>query len=114
MNPELWFVVLKFGFSDICWNFDRIVERSELAALEFIMSKQARGRVRIGAGNTAGVRTVDVFDEVEKFKARYANHNASKTYSKVIFLCFSPSPNYNLIITSSKRFLKLIIFEKMC
>ncbi|KAL8514562.1 hypothetical protein ACS0TY_013598 [Phlomoides rotata] len=59
-----------------------IVERSDLAALEFVMSKQPRGRVRIGAGNTAGIRTVDVFDEVEKFKGRYANHNAPKNYSK--------------------------------
>ncbi|KAG6403165.1 hypothetical protein SASPL_135382 [Salvia splendens] len=54
------------------------VERSELAALEFVMSKQPRGNVRIGASNTSGVRTADVFDEVEKFQARY---KASKRHS---------------------------------
>ncbi|PIN15839.1 Molecular chaperone (DnaJ superfamily) [Handroanthus impetiginosus] len=53
------------------------VERSNLAALEFIMSKQPRGRVRVGAGNTVGARTTDIFDEVEKFQARYAKHKAS-------------------------------------
>ncbi|KAL3845199.1 hypothetical protein ACJIZ3_002602 [Penstemon smallii] len=59
-----------------------VVERSNLAALEFIMSKQPRGKVRIGAGNTAGARTLDVFDEVEKFQARYASHKASTNQSK--------------------------------
>ncbi|KAG8377710.1 hypothetical protein BUALT_Bualt08G0061100 [Buddleja alternifolia] len=59
-----------------------IVERSNLAALEFIMSKQPRGKVRIGAGNTAGVRTADIFDEVDKFQARYARHQASANNSK--------------------------------
>lgn len=59
-----------------------IVEKSELAALEFVMSKQPRGRVRIGAANTTGVRTADIFDEVEKFQARYAQHTASKSHSK--------------------------------
>ncbi|KAK6115415.1 hypothetical protein DH2020_007684 [Rehmannia glutinosa] len=59
-----------------------IVERSNLAALEFIMSKQPRGKVRIGAGNTVGVRTSDIFDELEKFQARYALHKASTSYSK--------------------------------
>ncbi|KAI3465020.1 hypothetical protein Pfo_021683 [Paulownia fortunei] len=59
-----------------------IVERSNLAALEFIMSKQPRGKVRIGAGNTVGARTSDIFDEVEKFQARYARHKASTNYSK--------------------------------
>lgn len=50
-----------------------------MAALEFVMSKQPRGNVRIGASNTGGVRTADVFDEVEKFQARY---KASKRHSK--------------------------------
>ncbi|KAL3640798.1 hypothetical protein CASFOL_015766 [Castilleja foliolosa] len=59
-----------------------IVERSNLAALEFIMSKQPRGKVRIGASNTAGARTSDVFDELGKFQARYARHKASTNYSK--------------------------------
>lgn len=65
---------------------DRIVERSNLAALEFIMSKQPRGKVRIGVGNTAGERTLDIFDELEKFQARYAKHKASGDFSKVISL----------------------------
>ncbi|XP_075516967.1 chaperone protein dnaJ C76, chloroplastic-like [Primulina tabacum] len=55
------------------------VERSDLPAFEFIMSKQPRGRVRIGVGNTVGVRTSDIFNEVEKFQARYTQH---KAYSK--------------------------------
>ncbi|KAI3781356.1 hypothetical protein L2E82_11369 [Cichorium intybus] len=40
------------------WPVDCIsmVERSKLAALEFLMSKQPRGNVRIGAGNTVGSR----------------------------------------------------------
>ncbi|KAL7155192.1 hypothetical protein ABFS83_03G059500 [Erythranthe nasuta] len=59
-----------------------IVERSNLAALEFVMSKQPRGKVRIGASNTAGERTLDIFDEVEKFQARYDKHKASAKFSK--------------------------------
>ncbi|CAA0841771.1 DNAJ heat shock N-terminal domain-containing protein [Striga hermonthica] len=60
-----------------------IVERDNLAALEFIMSKQPRGKVRIGVGNTVGARTSDIFDEVEKFQARYAQHKTTTTdYSK--------------------------------
>ncbi|KAL7117187.1 hypothetical protein ACP275_03G057100 [Erythranthe tilingii] len=59
-----------------------IVERSNLAALEFVMSKQTRGKVRIGASNTAGERTLDIFDEVEKFQARYDKHKASAKFSK--------------------------------
>ncbi|KAL8058932.1 hypothetical protein ABFX02_03G054600 [Erythranthe guttata] len=59
-----------------------IVERSNLAALEFVMSKQPRGKVRIGASNTAGERTLDIFDEVEKFQARYDKHKASTKFSK--------------------------------
>ncbi|KAL6970127.1 hypothetical protein U1Q18_029832 [Sarracenia purpurea var. burkii] len=47
-----------------------IVERSKLAALEFLMSKQPRGNVRIGAGNTVGTRVSNVFVDVEKFQAR--------------------------------------------
>ncbi|KMT02599.1 hypothetical protein BVRB_9g202850 [Beta vulgaris subsp. vulgaris] len=47
-----------------------MVERSDLAALEFIMSKQPRGKVRIGAGTTGGVRTFDVFSELKVFHKR--------------------------------------------
>ncbi|KVH95830.1 DnaJ domain-containing protein [Cynara cardunculus var. scolymus] len=35
-----------------------MVERSKLAALEFLMSKQPRGSVRIGAGNTVAIRSI--------------------------------------------------------
>ncbi|XP_058212198.1 chaperone protein dnaJ C76, chloroplastic [Rhododendron vialii] len=48
-----------------------IVERSNLAALEFLMSKQPRGSVRIGAGNTVGTRVSNIFIDVEKFQARF-------------------------------------------
>lgn len=93
-----------------CSNFNhRIVERSNLAALEFIMSKQPRGKVRIGAGNTAGVRTADIFDEVEKFQARYAQHKASKNYSKVISLSISLLISYSYSLNSFD--LKLVKFE---
>ncbi|EPS72837.1 hypothetical protein M569_01924, partial [Genlisea aurea] len=50
-----------------------IVDRSNLPALEFIMSKQPRGNVRVGASDAAGARTPDVFNELEKFQARYAS-----------------------------------------
>ncbi|KAL2249676.1 UNVERIFIED_CONTAM: Chaperone protein dnaJ C76, chloroplastic [Sesamum indicum] len=74
-----------------------IVERSNLAALEFVMSKQPRGRVRIGTGNTVGVRASDIFDEVEKFQARYAKHKASTNYSKkVIFTAIYVAKNISL------------------
>ncbi|XP_021750651.1 chaperone protein dnaJ C76, chloroplastic-like [Chenopodium quinoa] len=46
------------------------VDRSDLAALEFLMSKQPRGKVRIGASNTAGARTFDVFSELKFFQKR--------------------------------------------
>ncbi|XP_051123619.1 chaperone protein dnaJ C76, chloroplastic [Andrographis paniculata] len=59
-----------------------MVERSNLAALEYLMSKQPRGRVRVGAGNTAGMRTSDVFDEMEKFQARYADYRATSKESE--------------------------------
>lgn len=47
------------------------MERSNLAALEFLMSKQPRGSVRIGAGNTVGTRVSNIFIDVEKFQARF-------------------------------------------
>ncbi|CAK9148771.1 unnamed protein product [Ilex paraguariensis] len=61
-----------------------IVERSNLAALEFLMSKQPRGNVRIGAGNTVGTRVSNIFVDVEKFQARFkeANDKVSKNHSK--------------------------------
>ncbi|XP_047321299.1 chaperone protein dnaJ C76, chloroplastic [Impatiens glandulifera] len=47
------------------------VERSNLAALEFLMSKQPRGNVRIGASNTAGARVSNIFVDVEKFQSKF-------------------------------------------
>ncbi|KAF2322562.1 hypothetical protein GH714_018959 [Hevea brasiliensis] len=49
---------------------DRMVERSDLAALEFLMSKQPRGNVRVGAGNTAGARVSNIFVDLKKFQTR--------------------------------------------
>ncbi|CAH2070790.1 unnamed protein product [Thlaspi arvense] len=48
-----------------------MVERSELAPLEFLMSKQPRGSVRIGVGNTVGERVSNVFVDAKKFQERY-------------------------------------------
>ncbi|KAI3728619.1 hypothetical protein L6452_17258 [Arctium lappa] len=48
-----------------------MVERSKLAALEFLMSKQPRGSVRIGAGNTVGARVSNIFVEVDKFQDKF-------------------------------------------
>lgn len=59
-----------------------------LPALEFLMSKQPRGKVRVGTGNTVGVRSSDIFDEVEKFLTKYARHRASTNYSQVILVYF--------------------------
>ncbi|KAI6676761.1 hypothetical protein NL676_037557 [Syzygium grande] len=47
-----------------------MVERSDLAALEFLMSKQPRGNVRIGAGNSVGSRVSNIFVDVKKFQTR--------------------------------------------
>ncbi|CAN1165004.1 Chaperone protein dnaJ C76, chloroplastic [Linum perenne] len=49
------------------------VERTDLAALEFLMSKQPRGNVRIGASNSAGVRVSNIFVDVKKFQNRVSN-----------------------------------------
>lgn len=65
----------------------RIVERSNLAALEFLMSKQPRGNVRMtGGGNTGGVRVSNIFAEVNKFQSRFEEMKAkaSKREAKVI------------------------------
>ncbi|KAK8706552.1 hypothetical protein V6N13_050113 [Hibiscus sabdariffa] len=48
-----------------------MVERSDLAALEFLMSKQPRGSVRVGVGNTVGARVSNIFVDVKKFQTRY-------------------------------------------
>ncbi|XP_028767008.1 chaperone protein dnaJ C76, chloroplastic isoform X2 [Neltuma alba] len=63
-----------------------VVERSNLAALEFLMSKQPRGNVRVGTGNTVGARVSNIFTEVQKFQTRFqeAMEKASNKSSKVI------------------------------
>ncbi|KAK9106320.1 hypothetical protein Syun_022331 [Stephania yunnanensis] len=60
-----------------------IVERSELAALEFLMSKQPRGNVKVGAGNSVGARVSNIFVDVKKFQSRYeeSKTKSSKTSS---------------------------------
>ncbi|XVE49733.1 hypothetical protein DITRI_Ditri01bG0104700 [Diplodiscus trichospermus] len=50
-----------------------IVERSDLGALEFLMSKQPRGNVRVGVGNTVGARVSNIFVDVKKFQTRFAD-----------------------------------------
>lgn len=65
-----------------------VIERSNLAALEFLMSKQPRGNVRVGAGNTAGARVSNIFVDVEKFQEKF-QENKEKTsakHSKVIMI----------------------------
>ncbi|KAJ8759299.1 hypothetical protein K2173_006819 [Erythroxylum novogranatense] len=47
-----------------------IVERSDLAALEFLMSKQPRGNVRVGASNSVGTRVSNIFVDAKKFQTR--------------------------------------------
>lgn len=62
-----------------------MVERSKLAALEFLMSKQPRGNVRVGASNAAGARASNIFVEVNKFQTRFqdAMEKTSTQNSKV-------------------------------
>lgn len=57
------------------------MERENLAALEFLMSKQPRGSVRIGMGNTAGERVANIFVDVKKFQNTFqdAKDKASKS-----------------------------------
>ncbi|XP_020570970.1 uncharacterized protein LOC110018084 [Phalaenopsis equestris] len=52
-----------------------VVERSDLAALEFLMSKQPRGNVRMTGGNSVGVRVANVFDEVKRFQKKFDEMN---------------------------------------
>ncbi|XP_019419993.1 PREDICTED: uncharacterized protein LOC109330300 [Lupinus angustifolius] len=61
-----------------------MVERSNLAALEFLMSKQPRGNVRVGASHTAGARVSNIFVDVEKFQNRFQEtmEKASTKFSK--------------------------------
>ncbi|KAL6332938.1 hypothetical protein AAG906_019946 [Vitis piasezkii] len=48
-----------------------MVERSNLAALEFLMSKQPRGSVRMSAGNAVGACVSNIFVDVKKFQTRF-------------------------------------------
>lgn len=48
-----------------------MVERSDLAALEYLMAKQPRGNVRVGAGNAVGARVSNIFVDVKKFQTQY-------------------------------------------
>lgn len=50
------------------------------------MSKQPRGNVRVGMGNTAGERVSNIFTDVKKFQIRFneAMEKATKEQSKVI------------------------------
>lgn len=43
------------------------------------MSKQPRGKVRIGVGNTVGERVSNVFVDVKKFQERYAEAMSKTT-----------------------------------
>lgn len=53
------------------------------------MSKQPRGKVRIGAGNTAGTSVSNIFVDVEKFQDRFqeAMDKTSAKHSKVSIAC---------------------------
>jgi len=52
------------------------------------MSKQPRGNVRIGVGNTVGERVSNVFVDVKKFQERYAKamSRTTKETSQVSYL----------------------------
>eukprot|EP00252_Welwitschia_mirabilis_P020661 TRINITY_DN5100_c0_g1_i2.p1 TRINITY_DN5100_c0_g1~~TRINITY_DN5100_c0_g1_i2.p1 ORF type:complete len:367 (-),score=38.99 TRINITY_DN5100_c0_g1_i2:297-1397(-) len=80
-NLDLFFPSVCWTYSLACLCFDfsagnrfhlvdcrflRWVERSKLAALEFLMSKQPRFAVRINGGNNAGVRVSNVFVDAER------------------------------------------------
>ncbi|KAM0942219.1 putative DnaJ domain, Chaperone J-domain superfamily [Dioscorea sansibarensis] len=57
-----------------------MVERSDLAVLEFLMSKQPRGPVRMAAGNSVGACVSNIFVDMKKFQKRFneMNEKASK------------------------------------
>ncbi|KAG1359528.1 chaperone protein dnaJ C76, chloroplastic [Cocos nucifera] len=63
-----------------------IVERSNLAALEYLMSKEPRGNVRMTAGNTVGVGVgvSNIFADVSKFQSKFhkMKEKASRKESK--------------------------------
>ncbi|KAF8389548.1 hypothetical protein HHK36_024063 [Tetracentron sinense] len=57
-----------------------IVERSNLAALEFLMSKQPRDSVRMSTGNAVGARVSNIFVDVKKFRSKF--HDAQDKASE--------------------------------
>ncbi|KAF3794972.1 DnaJ-like protein [Nymphaea thermarum] len=61
-----------------------VVKRSDLAALEFLMSKQPRGNVRVGSDGTAGKRVANVFVDANKFQSRFKEmkEKAQKPHSQ--------------------------------
>ncbi|KAI3866218.1 hypothetical protein MKW92_004029 [Papaver armeniacum] len=61
-----------------------MVERSDLAALEFLMSKQPRATVRMSTGNSVGARVSNIFVDIKKFQSRFdeAKHKASDKVSQ--------------------------------
>jgi hypothetical protein len=67
-----------------------MVERSDLAALEFLMSKLPRRRVRVSEANAAG--SPDIFAEVRKFKARFQEMEQRSTTRQSEVL-ISPNPS---------------------
>ncbi|KAJ0966851.1 hypothetical protein J5N97_023768 [Dioscorea zingiberensis] len=52
-----------------------MVDRSDLAMLEFLMAKQPRGPVRMTAGNAVGACVSNIFVDVNKFRKRYDEMN---------------------------------------
>lgn len=72
------------------------MERSDLAALEYLMSKQPRGNVRVGASNTAGARVSNIFIDVKKFQTKFAEatKNAINENTKVC-MQFAPPTTEN-------------------
>ncbi|ERN09441.1 uncharacterized protein LOC18437594 [Amborella trichopoda] len=58
-----------------------VVERSKLAALEFLMSKQPRGNVRMNNDNTVGARVANVFVDAERLQKKF-NEKMQKSTEK--------------------------------
>ncbi|GLJ32659.1 hypothetical protein SUGI_0657100 [Cryptomeria japonica] len=54
------------------------VERAQLPALEFLMSKQPRVAVRMNANNSVGARVTNVFAEAERFLEKLRKEKVSK------------------------------------
>lgn len=83
--PENLHSFMYFSPPFFCCTKHRMVERSNLAALEFLMSKQPRGSVRMSAGNAVGACVSNIFVDVKKFQTRFhdAMDKASTHGSKV-------------------------------